>query len=172
MARRWGTGGGEKLNCKTKNCRNDRAPGRTLCHTCKNLVHRYGVTAPARKKLLREQNNSCALCRNKIKFTGDTSQLGACLDHCHSTGRIRGILCGTCNTWLGYYENKKIDLSILRDYTGGAGWEETHIQRTPGTHCSRFWLWVEFFLSFAILQFFNLNLCSITEVAWHGKILN
>jgi len=107
------------LKCKNKNCSNDSAPDRTVCHTCKNLMHRYGVTTPERRKLLKEQNNSCGLCKSKIKFTGDTDQSGACLDHCHSTGRVRGILCGTCNTWLGYYENKKIDLDVLRDYTGG-----------------------------------------------------
>ena len=93
-----------------------KAPNRGHCHVCKNLIHRYGVTAPERKKLLREQNNSCKICKKKVKFTGDGRQEGACLDHCHETGRVRGILCGNCNTWLGYCENQKINLKEVENY--------------------------------------------------------
>tara|TARA_R100000005_G_scaffold95510_1_gene77242 strand:+ start:1269 stop:1598 length:330 start_codon:yes stop_codon:yes gene_type:complete len=106
------------MKCKNKKCKNERAPGRAVCYTCKNLLYRYGVTGPERAKILREQNNSCRICSRKIKFTGKNDGI-ASLDHCHKTGRVRGVLCGKCNTWIGYYENNKIDLEIVKNYIGG-----------------------------------------------------
>jgi Recombination endonuclease VII len=49
----------------------------------------------ARHRLLKEQNGLCAICGNK------ESERRLALDHCHDTGKIRGLLCGTCNTGIG-----------------------------------------------------------------------
>lgn len=52
-----------------------------------------------REELLREQGGKCALCGEAI--TGNE----AVLDHCHTTGRIRGVLHRGCNAGLGHIEN-------------------------------------------------------------------
>ena len=51
-----------------------------------------------REKLLLEQQNICALCRTPITKN-------ACLDHDHSSGKVRGVLHHGCNTFLGFLEN-------------------------------------------------------------------
>lgn len=43
-----------------------------------------------RSKILKIQQNKCAICGRK--------NLVFCLDHDHETGRIRGVLCRSCNT--------------------------------------------------------------------------
>lgn len=71
------------------------------------LKHRYGITLDDYNKLLEKQNNCCALCkRHKDEFTRSMH-----VDHDHNTGKIRGILCGHCNSKLGWHENwiKKIE---------------------------------------------------------------
>jgi hypothetical protein len=50
---------------------------------------------------LRAQANQCAICRRGLSF--DTAHL----DHCHQTGFIRGVLCVSCNTKLGFYETRR-----------------------------------------------------------------
>lgn len=44
--------------------------------------------------LLADQNNRCALCRIKLDLVDARD---VCLDHCHVTGNIRGVLCRNCN---------------------------------------------------------------------------
>jgi hypothetical protein len=41
------------------------------------------------------QRHRCALCRRKTELV---------IDHDHESGRVRGLLCGQCNTLLGYLE--------------------------------------------------------------------
>lgn len=45
---------------------------------------------PFRELLLKEQDGRCRLCNTLILDSG-------CLDHCHITGHIRGVLCRNCN---------------------------------------------------------------------------
>lgn len=56
--------------------------------------------------LLVEQNYGCAICGAKSNKNG--SRL--CVDHCHTTGNIRGLLCHDCNTTLGKFND---DISLL-----------------------------------------------------------
>jgi recombination endonuclease VII len=60
-----------------------------------------------RMKFFKQQGGACALCR--IKFEGYTEgggKLDPVVDHCHNTGYVRGLLCSTCNTALGYAEKR------------------------------------------------------------------
>jgi hypothetical protein len=42
-----------------------------------------------------------------------------CLDHCHKTGRVRGMLCPLCNTSLGGFRDSTTVLQRAIDYLGG-----------------------------------------------------
>lgn len=61
------------------------------------LKRNYGITMEDYKNMLVEQNSNCAICgRNQSEF-----KVAFHVDHCHTTGAIRGLLCGSCNRALG-----------------------------------------------------------------------
>ncbi len=71
----------------------------------KSLMWRIGsnMTYKDFKVLLNKQKNGCAIC-GKIETKRRLS-----VDHCHKTGRIRGLLCQLCNTSLGgFKDNPKL----------------------------------------------------------------
>lgn len=61
-----------------------------------NVLRRnFGITIEEYNALLEKQNGVCAICQSKHK----TMRLS--VDHCHKTGKVRGLLCGRCNTGIG-----------------------------------------------------------------------
>lgn len=60
-----------------------------------HLKHQYGMTLEEFRAMADRQEQRCLLCKQK------PSRL--VVDHCHSTGRIRGLLCDKCNTGLGFF---------------------------------------------------------------------
>lgn len=63
----------------------------------------YGLTDADFKRVLFAQGGICAICG------GPPTQARKSLsvDHCHDTGKIRGLLCGSCNTGLGSFKDDK-----------------------------------------------------------------
>jgi hypothetical protein len=70
------------------------------------LKHLYGITVEEYEALLRSQAYVCALCEQGCRSGNRLS-----IDHCHATGRVRQLLCGTCNRGLGLLKD---DPSLLR----------------------------------------------------------
>ena len=62
----------------------------------RNLIRRYTLTLDGYDELLRGQGGRCAICFEKPR--GDEN---LCVDHDHETGRIRGLLCHSCNRGIG-----------------------------------------------------------------------
>lgn len=65
-----------------------------------NLKVKYGITIAHYDKMFEAQGGKCKICQShqgKLKRA-------LCVDHCHDTGRVRGLLCDTCNKFLGFYE--------------------------------------------------------------------
>lgn len=60
-----------------------------------------GVDRDAYLDLLDTQNNKCAIC-NKSK---ETFEKNLCVDHCHTSNNVRGLLCLKCNMGLGYFND-------------------------------------------------------------------
>lgn len=57
-------------------------------------------------KLLIEQNNLCAICHKEETLKGVSGKIKRfAVDHCHKTGKIRGLLCGKCNKSIGLFED-------------------------------------------------------------------
>lgn len=77
-----------------------RTPYSELIGTTDRVViqrlKRYGLSVSEYEKILSDQNNVCAVCESTFKNAKDTH-----IDHCHTTGAVRGILCHRCNTGIG-----------------------------------------------------------------------
>lgn len=67
-----------------------------------NFKYHYGITLEEYETLLIQQGNSCAIC---LKPHGEDGIDRLYVDHCHSTGKIRGLLCFKCNTALGHFND-------------------------------------------------------------------
>ena len=69
--------------------------------------HRYGLTPLEYFEILLRQDSACAICKIEFDFLGVSGVKSnisrACVDHDHITGKVRGILCNSCNHGLGYF---------------------------------------------------------------------
>jgi hypothetical protein len=72
------------------------------------LKHNYGLTLDGFNVLLEMQNGLCCCCQEFMTKP--------CVDHCHSTGRVRGLLCNHCNHALGYAKDNPETLRRLAVY--------------------------------------------------------
>jgi len=73
--------------------------------TNSHLVRTFNITTEDYKEMLRQQNNVCAICGEPEtrKYNGIVIKLA--VDHCHATGKVRGLLCSTCNIALGRFQD-------------------------------------------------------------------
>ena len=62
------------------------------------LKMKYGITQAQYDAMFLEQRGLCAVCRQH-ETTARWSSL--CVDHCHETGKVRGLLCNRCNRAIG-----------------------------------------------------------------------
>lgn len=60
------------------------------------LKQLYGITVDEYEEMLKQQRGVCAICS---QIDGSGRRLA--VDHCHTTGKIRGLLCTACNIALG-----------------------------------------------------------------------
>lgn len=63
---------------------------------------RLGITWEEVKAMAEKQNNGCAICKNPIDWENRRSFN---VDHCHGSGKIRGILCVRCNLGIGHFND-------------------------------------------------------------------
>jgi hypothetical protein len=63
----------------------------------------YGITPAVYDEMLRAQDCCCAICRSKT-YGRNARQKYFAVDHCHVTGKVRGLLCMSCNQLLGKFE--------------------------------------------------------------------
>jgi len=77
------------------------------------LKRKYGINADAYMKMYEKQNGTCAICG-----TDRESKRGYMLavDHCHKTGKVRGLLCHMCNTGIGLLQDNVGFLYKAADY--------------------------------------------------------
>lgn len=74
--------------------------------------HTYGMTKEEFNRLLIAQDGRCEICRNVLT----TEKRGLHVDHCHATGKVRGLLCDRCNVGLGNFRDRPELLRAAADY--------------------------------------------------------
>jgi Recombination endonuclease VII len=77
------------------------------------LKRQYGLSPADYDALLAQQNGVCATC-------GKPSEETLCVDHCHETGTVRGLLCRQCNFALGCFRDSQAAMMAAIAYLGGS----------------------------------------------------
>ena len=71
-------------------------------HRNTRLLRKYGISLVEYDALFVAQGGRCAICGRERPTRGDQMLH---VDHCHRTGKVRGLLCSPCNTVLGFLED-------------------------------------------------------------------
>jgi len=82
----------------------------------RTLRHNFGMTIEEYKSLHDKQQGLCAICKRpeNRSYKGKVKRLS--VDHCHTTLKIRQLLCSDCNTSLGLMEDDPDRLRRAADY--------------------------------------------------------
>ena len=95
------------LNKKHKETRKEfySNPERKLKYRKASIERTFGIKYSEYERMMDEQNGLCAIC-----FQPETSLKNKYLsvDHCHDTGKIRGLLCNACNRGIGYLKDSHL----------------------------------------------------------------
>lgn len=79
----------------------------------RNLRRTFGITHTDYISLLNAQHGGCAICGRTD--SGSKNSPWLFVDHCHTTGKIRGLLCHGCNAGLGSFQENpaRLDQAIM-----------------------------------------------------------
>ncbi|MDT0437482.1 MULTISPECIES: endonuclease VII domain-containing protein [Streptomyces] len=102
----------------------------TRCKACRavqgrqgHLMRQYGITEAERDALIEAQVGVCCIC---LKAPPEH------VDHCHKTGRVRGVLCFSCNAALGQFKDRPDAIRRAAAYVEGNAWKPTLV--APGVY--------------------------------------
>lgn len=90
-------------------------PGKIQVYARRQTYRKYKITEEQHEQMMKDQSLCCAICQKpetvqKLKFS---------IDHCHETGKIRGLLCINCNLGLGRFEDNADRFRRAADYLEG-----------------------------------------------------
>jgi hypothetical protein len=91
---------GKYTSCKTCHSLSAKTWQKKNPEKVKNArwLREFGVSFEFIENLKVKQNNCCAICKKELNLN-----VKAHIDHCHTTGKVRGILCQKCNQGLGLF---------------------------------------------------------------------
>lgn len=81
-----------------------------------NIHYLYGLNPKEHEDLKVKQNNLCAICNQPETRIYNGKVTSLCVDHNHSTLKIRGLLCNRCNTVIGKCNEDELLLSKIIEY--------------------------------------------------------
>jgi len=103
---------------KHSKCKDGYNPRCIECARDKQLKLSYGISLKDYNSILDSQEYKCKICgkkREEFEIVGKK----LFVDHCHKTGKVRGILCTKCNTGIGMFddsiENLEAAISYLKE---------------------------------------------------------
>jgi hypothetical protein len=95
-----------------KDCHNKKSRKKYNSIAMRNydLKKSYGIDLEYYECLLKKQNNRCKICKIHISEMKSNTKANFCVDHCHKTKIIRGLLCDSCNRGIGLLKD---DYNVL-----------------------------------------------------------
>lgn len=106
---------------RAKNLERVRAQGRAWYHRNRDrarhnvLMKRHGISLEEFDRMLAEQGGGCAICGRPPNGHGALH-----VDHCHTTGKIRGLLCFSCNYAVGALQDEPDLFELAAEYLRAA----------------------------------------------------
>lgn len=99
--------------------RKRRTPQTPASRKNAQLKHKYGLSLADYNLILEAQGGVCAICE------GECSRPSFSVDHCHDTGKVRGLLCSKCNTAIGLLSDDYETTARAAHYLkkGGTKWK-------------------------------------------------
>lgn len=110
---------GRRTRCKNCECKNTRRWYHSIdeearqqyvqkhSHSTRNrrIKSKFGIDVTMYDELFEKQNGVCAICGNP-QNRKDTKHLS--IDHCHTTGNVRALLCNSCNLGIGQFQDNEM----------------------------------------------------------------
>ena len=87
-----------------------------LSHRKKFFKHKYNISLQQYDEMVEKQENKCLICSKNPDQTSRTINKILHVDHCHKTGKVRGLLCFSCNTALGFLNDDTALFEKCIDY--------------------------------------------------------
>lgn len=79
-----------------------------LINWASHLKRSYGMSLDQYNKLVAAHRGKCAICTEEMRKPH--------IDHCHTTGKIRGLLCGPCNHAIGSLKDSPLRCFLAASY--------------------------------------------------------
>lgn len=79
-------------------------------------LERYGLTVERHDEMLAAQNGLCAICGNPPNPKGIRASSRLHADHDHVTGKVRALLCNSCNNGIGRFRDDPALLRAAAEY--------------------------------------------------------
>ena len=88
-------------------------------HKWSKVKRIYGLEKEDFERMCDEQENKCKIC--DMEFMSGLLEMkerkyAPNIDHCHDSGKVRGLLCGSCNKGLGNFKDSKKNLQSAMEY--------------------------------------------------------
>lgn len=71
----------------------------------KSWFLKYGITEQTYWEMFEAQGGVCAICKQAETRINRGTLAHLAVDHDHNTGRVRGLLCATCNAGIGHFRD-------------------------------------------------------------------
>jgi hypothetical protein len=81
-----------------------------------HLKYKHNISLDIFNEMLKHQNNCCAICKIDAKDILGKFKQKLVVDHCHTTGKVRALLCDSCNVGLGLFKDNIESLRKSADY--------------------------------------------------------
>ena len=76
---------------------------------------KYGLSRQEYEDMLASRDGLCDICSVEMRLSGHRKD-SVCVDHCHDSGEVRGLLCNACNRSLGGFQDDSEIVQRAADY--------------------------------------------------------
>jgi len=84
------------------------------------FFYKYGIRYADIFRMFTAQKGVCKICSHGPESPRNSGHKYLAVDHCHSTGKVRGLLCMRCNTALGMLEDNLELFTKCTEYLSGS----------------------------------------------------